>query len=196
MDAKTLCLGVLSLGDASGYEIKKQFEEGPFAHFHAAGFGSIYPALGALSAEGLATCREVAQEGRPPKKVYRITAEGVDAFRRALQKAPAADSFRSEAIFMMFFAEMLDHRHLRDVLDDYVSHYRQHLDRMSAQDRRGFGAGRRFVHGFGLAVYQAAVDYMEDNRDMLLGCPINGADADAVAPRLGSAGRLADQSGS
>jgi len=48
MDVKTLCLGVLSRGTASGYEIKKQCEEGPFAHFYAAGFGSIYPALNAL----------------------------------------------------------------------------------------------------------------------------------------------------
>jgi len=48
MDVKTLCLGVLSLGDASGYEIRKMFEEGPFAHFHHASFGSIYPALSPL----------------------------------------------------------------------------------------------------------------------------------------------------
>ena len=29
MDAKTLCLGVLTLGEATGYEIKKAVEEGP-----------------------------------------------------------------------------------------------------------------------------------------------------------------------
>ena len=40
MDVKTLCLGVLTLGDASGYEIRKQFEEGPFAHFFGASYGS------------------------------------------------------------------------------------------------------------------------------------------------------------
>jgi len=39
MDVKTLCLGVLNRGEASGYEIKKQCEEGPFSHFYAAGFG-------------------------------------------------------------------------------------------------------------------------------------------------------------
>ena len=57
MDVKILCLGVLSRGEASGYEIKKAFEEGPFSHFHQASFGSIYPALNALSAEGLVACR-------------------------------------------------------------------------------------------------------------------------------------------
>ena len=48
MDVKTLCLGVLSRGEATGYEIKKQCEEGPLAFFYAAGFDSIYPALNAL----------------------------------------------------------------------------------------------------------------------------------------------------
>ncbi len=41
MDAKTLCLGALSRGDASGYEIKKAFEEGPLSHIHEASFGAI-----------------------------------------------------------------------------------------------------------------------------------------------------------
>jgi hypothetical protein len=41
---KTLCLAVLSMGDASGYEIKKLLE-GPFRHIHEASFGAIYPAL-------------------------------------------------------------------------------------------------------------------------------------------------------
>ena len=52
MDVRTFCLGVLSLGDATGYEIKKQAEDGPFSHFYKAGFGSIYPALARLAADG------------------------------------------------------------------------------------------------------------------------------------------------
>lgn len=169
MDAKTLCLGVLILGDASGYEIKKRFEEGPFAHFHAVGFGSIYPALNALKAEGLVTCTEIGQPGRPHKKVYSITEKGREALRRALHKRPGADSFRSEAIFMMFFAEMLDPDHLHEVLEGYLARYRACVERLSHQDTSTFGDGRRFVHGFGLAIYTAAVTYMEDNRDSLPG---------------------------
>ncbi|MCZ6511637.1 MAG: PadR family transcriptional regulator, partial [Alphaproteobacteria bacterium] len=48
MDTKTLCLGVLTHGDASGYEIKKALEDGPFGHIQEIGFGSIYPALAKL----------------------------------------------------------------------------------------------------------------------------------------------------
>lgn len=169
MDAKTLCLGVLMLGRASGYEIKKEFEDGPFAHFHAAGFGSIYPALNTLKAEGLVTCMEMEQDGRPDKKVYSITENGREAFRRALHKEPAPDSFRSEAIFMMFFGHLLDRAHLRHVYDQYFARYRARVDRMAQQDMTGRPADRRFVHGLGLAVYRASLGYMEQNQDLLFG---------------------------
>ena len=171
MDAKTLCLGVLMLGHASGYEIKKHFEEGLFAHFHATSFGSIYPALNTLKAEGLVTCTEMEQDGRPDKKVYSITDSGREAFRRALHRQPMPDSFRSEAIFMMFFGGLLDRDHLRHVYEDYVARYRARVDQMAQQDMAGRPAGRRFVHGMGLAVYRANIAYMEENRDLLFEGP-------------------------
>ena len=174
MDARTLCLGVLMLGRASGYEIKKEFEDGPFAHFHAVSFGSIYPALNTLKAEGLVTCTQMEQHRRPDKKVYSITQSGREAFRRALHKEPAPDSFRSETIFMMFFGEQLDRDHLRQVYDHYCAQYRARLDCMAQQDVTGYPADRRFVHGLGLAVYRASLGYMEQNRDLLFGSSTNG----------------------
>ena len=84
MDVRSLCLGILSLGDASGYEIKKAFEDGALSHIHAASFGSIYPALNALVDGGLAVVREVEQEKRPDKRVYSITPAGQTALRLAL----------------------------------------------------------------------------------------------------------------
>src|SRR3546814_15114546 len=89
MDGKTLCLAVLFREEATGYEIKKAFEEGPFAHFQRAGFGSIYPALSRLLAEGLAEARAHEQDGRPDKKVYRLNAAGRAAFPRANGPEPA-----------------------------------------------------------------------------------------------------------
>ena len=51
MNVRTLCLGVLSFGDATGYEIKKMAEDGLFSHFIEASFGSIYPALTKMTDE-------------------------------------------------------------------------------------------------------------------------------------------------
>ncbi len=169
MDSRTLCLGVLMLGSASGYEIKKQFEEGPFAHFHAAGFGSIYPALSALLKAGHVTCTLTPQEGRPDKKVYAITEAGREALRRALHKPPAGDIVRSEAVFMLFFAELLDPDHRRAVFEAYLGEHREHVARMTAETGCPCRSdGQRFVHGLGLAIYRAVIDYMDQYRDALL----------------------------
>src|SRR5262245_954062 len=73
MDARVLCLGALHFGDASGYEIKKLFEEGDFRFFYETSFGSIYPALSRMVEDGLALVSEQAQDKRPDKKVYSIT---------------------------------------------------------------------------------------------------------------------------
>ena len=69
MHVTTLCLGALVFGDATGYEINKMFEDGPFSHFLDASYGSIYPALTRLTEEGLVTCKAEQQERRPDKNL-------------------------------------------------------------------------------------------------------------------------------
>ncbi len=164
---KTLCLGVLSLGDASGYEIKKVFE-GPFAVFYKAGFGSIYPALGALLADGLATCSVMEQESRPAKKVYTITPQGIKALKASLAVAPAPDKIQSEAMVMFFFADLMEAENLRDVYEKRVAGYRAKAEYARSMGSKGVKPCRLFTRGFGLALYEAAIRYMEENKDLLL----------------------------
>ena len=169
MDAKTLCLGVLTMGDASGYEIKKQFEEGPLSYFHAAGFGSIYPALGKLTENGMVTFEEMVQEGRPDKKVYTITDAGRDELKRTLRKTPARDRIQSEACFMLFMAEYMDPAHVREVYEDYLNYYRSTILKLEARavDCREIPSQKLFVRGIGMAIYKAIVAYMEENGHLL-----------------------------
>ena len=168
MDVKSLCLGVLALGDASGYEIKKQLEEGPLAYFYRAGYGSIYPALNKLSEEGLVTFTEMSQEGRPGKKVYSITERGQAAFRKALRKKPGPDKIRSESMFMLFFAEFLEPERRRDVYEEYLSRFHSIIECMETVDLSEEMPGRRFAHELGLALYRSIADFMEANRDIVL----------------------------
>ncbi len=169
MDVKILCLGVLSRGEASGYEIKKAFEEGPFSHFHQASFGSIYPALNALSAEGLVACRAQAQEKRPDKKIYSLTAEGRDFFCQALTAQPDHDRMRSDFLFILSFAQFLPPSRVAELIDQRIAWYRESIGRMEdCAATMSTPAGAAFVRGMGLAVYRAAAEYLEDNRDRLL----------------------------
>lgn len=168
MDAKTLCLGVLTRGDASGYEIRKQYEEGPFAHFYDVGFGSIYPALRRLTEEELVTVTDSPPDGRPEKKIYRITPKGRRAFYEALMEPPAPDRVRSDFTFIMFFAHLLPARHLETIINARIAWLRQTIDRMERICSEPLQPGPRFARGLGLAIYRAMADYLEANRDELI----------------------------
>ena len=95
------------LGDSTGYEINKLFEDGLFSHFMDASYGSIYPALTRLTEQGMLTCTAEAQDGRPDKKVYSLTEQGRQALRDALMSPLSPDKYRSEFVFASLFASML-----------------------------------------------------------------------------------------
>ena len=168
MDIRTLCLGVLTMGDASGYEIKKTFED-QLSHFFEASFGSIYPALNRLTQEGLVTCTAQAQDKRPDKKVYAITPAGRLAFLDELAKPPGRDRLRSEFLAVMMFADLLPARHLAAVIDAKVKSFERQIQDLEACTLESETAGRRFVRGYGIALMTAAIGYIEDNRHLVEG---------------------------
>lgn len=173
MDVKTVCLGLLHFGEASGYDIKKHFEAS-FDHFFPSGFGSIYPALAALAAQGLAECKSVAQRGRPDRKVYRITPAGEAALRRVLGSCEPGHRLRSEFLALLYFADLVPPARVRELLDARMSEMQQTLARMRHTGCPGeadWPPGVRFVHGFGIALLDAAVGYMRRNRHLLEATP-------------------------
>src|SRR6202012_2991561 len=101
MDVRTICLGILTRGDATGYEIKKLFDDDGYQHFVEASFGSIYPALNRLTEEGLVPVRSEAQEKRPDRKVYAIPDAGRKAFLGTLMKPLPEARHRSPFVFAM-----------------------------------------------------------------------------------------------
>ncbi|MCW9033969.1 MAG: PadR family transcriptional regulator [Alphaproteobacteria bacterium] len=176
MDVKTLCLGILSCGDATGYEIKKHFEDGPMAYFYDAGYGSIYPALNKMSDEGLVSFKEMAQEGRPDKKVYSINQTGLGALKKALHGTPHRDKLRSDYMFMFMFTHLINEERRKDIYEEYLAFYRERAAEMKGEEDSECAEmaedfdnlpGHDFVHGFGLAIYSAAIDFMENNRHLM-----------------------------
>jgi PadR family transcriptional regulator AphA len=168
MEIKTICLGVLSLGEASGYEIKKFFEDG-FSHFYVAGFGSIYPALAQLTRDGHVTCSNVEQEKRPAKKVYRITDSGVVQFRHELAQGYPSHRVRSDFLLQMVFADFLPQSRLDEVLTLRSQDLQQELQHISDYRKcEGLPQGGLFALGYAQAVLQAGYDYIEKNRLTLL----------------------------
>ena len=168
MDVKTLCLGALTEGDKSGYEIKRCFEDA-FSHFFVAGFGSIYPALAELSHRGLVTCRSVEQEGRPDKKIYSITPAGERVLVDELMSTPPRHKVRSEFLVLMYFAHMLPPTRLGAIIDQIIAKWEPTLaeiERCATAEQ--LTPGMRFAAGYGRAVLGAALAYVRANKNDLV----------------------------
>lgn len=165
MDTRTLCLGALTEGDASGYEIRKLLLD-RFGHFLDVSFGSIYPALAALLKDGLVDCEEVTQRGRPDKKLYRITDAGREAFVAALLQSPGRHKVRSEFLALLCFAHFLPPEQVQWVLKERQSEFEDAMheaQRWLAECGHETPAGMRFAAGFRRAVMRAACAYIREH---------------------------------
>lgn len=174
MDVRTICLGILSRGDATGYEIKKLFDEDGYQHFVEASFGSIYPALSRLTQEGLVSVRSEIQEKRPDRKVYSITDSGSKAFLSSLLKPLPEDRHRSPFVFAMLFSHLLPHPRVVEMLDTYIEQSEAKLAQITSPKSQPVPEGERFVMGYGRAVYIAMLKFLRQYRAEMQG---NAAEA-------------------
>ena len=169
MNVRTLCLGILSTGEASGYEIKKDIEEGMSSHFIDASFGSIYPALMQLTSEGLLTVREQEQTGKPDKKVYAITEQGRRALAKSIAVLPAKDKYKSEFLFQMLLHQFITPDVMLAAIDKQLSDLMGDLARIAeCRCAEQPHAGARFVADYGQAMLTAAVKCLNDKKAELL----------------------------
>lgn len=93
-DLEALVLGALDGGEAHGYEIARRIKA-ISEEALAVGEGLLYPALHGLERDGLVAAEWVSQEGKPNRKVYRLTEAGRGSLakkRREWQRFSAAVS--------------------------------------------------------------------------------------------------------
>lgn len=183
MDVRTLCLGALMGGEATGYEIRKMFEDGTFSHFQIASLGSIYPALTKLTQDGLVTFVEHEQENRPDKKIYQLTPEGRRSFLRTLlQTRPGEDRYRSDILFMLTFAEEMPLELTEALIDEFAARHQMMSQQINPDtddsaepqasrwhDEDGNPKpGCCFVAGLGQAMCDATLKFIRENKQGLL----------------------------
>jgi PadR family transcriptional regulator, regulatory protein AphA len=162
MDVRTICLGILTRGEATGYEIKKLFDDDGYQYFVEVSFGSIYPALNQLTQDGLVQVREEAQEKRPDRKVYSITPAGRSQFLASLLKPLPEDRHRSAFVFAMVFSHLLPPERVSEMLDTYI---RQNEERLAQLNKANASTrGERFATGLGQAIYTAMLEFLREHR--------------------------------
>lgn len=169
MDIKTVCLGMLTDGDASGYDMKKCFESS-FGHFFPAGYGSIYPALATLARNGLVEFEQVLQDGKPDRKVYNITEKGREALMEGLANPNPSHKVRSEFLATLWFAHLMTDKQIDTVVENKLEELDEIvklIEEFAASDCHRMGPGAQFVGGFGIHMMSSFKQYIEDNREQL-----------------------------
>lgn len=157
MNVRTLCLSILFDEDATGYEIRRMSVEGECSYFVEASFGSIYPALAKLEAEGLVSSRIEPQDGKPAKKVYSITEAGRRAFLDALAEPLGDEVFRSPFLLFARYAHVLPKELVEARLREQLERIQNKIKTL--EDLRGeytSNASDAWVIDFGLACIGAA----------------------------------------
>ena len=100
-------LGLLSREDLSGYDLKQRMA-GRVGYFWSAKHSQIYPELARLEDGGYVKHSVVEQRERPDKKVYEITAEGLDALKEWVIQPPVPRPTRDELTLKTYSVWLAD----------------------------------------------------------------------------------------
>lgn len=168
MNVRTICLAILYEGEASGYEIRKLSVEGEYAYFLDASFGSIYPALAKLEADGLVTSKVQQQDGKPAKKVYAITAAGRHTFINSLFDKLEPDEFRSEFLLFARFAAELPASLIETRLKERLVEAENAVAELDRLAQNVTAPADRWVLDYGRSCMAVARDYIASHMGELI----------------------------
>lgn len=110
-------LGMLSLGEHTGYDLSKRFN-GSIGSFWSAKHSQIYPELARLLEEGWVSCLAIEQEGRPNKKLYTLTPAGLEELRRWLMTPCEPATVKEPLLLRAFCAGTGDRATLASQIDE------------------------------------------------------------------------------
>jgi PadR family transcriptional regulator AphA len=161
-------LGLLANQPMSGYDVKRLF--GRFRWLiGSSSFGNIYPALHGLLEDELVDVDVVASSDRPPKKVYSINEQGLDALQAWLEEPPASDASLKGFVMRLLLSNSLSREGL-------VAHLEQRRAEVVTQrdalyDMEGASGqddiGKRLALDYGLTMSSREIDWLDETLEWL-----------------------------
>jgi DNA-binding PadR family transcriptional regulator len=120
-------LVALSERPASGLELAKRFERSIGFFWHAT-HQQIYRVLARMDADGWVSVTQVAQQGRPDKKVYDVSPAGREVLAAWLAEPTPTLGLRSELAVKLRGASFGDRRAVLDVVRANLADHHARLD--------------------------------------------------------------------
>ena len=125
-------LGILTLGkELSGYDIR-QWTQGMNHFYSSPAQSQIYSELKRLEERGYVLSRMVAQEGKPDKRLYQITAAGMDEFKRwmASDELDTTTVMKHSVLLKLFFGHAATPAVLIEMLEKFVQETQKALGQL------------------------------------------------------------------
>jgi PadR family transcriptional regulator AphA len=167
MNIRTICLAILAHGEASGYDLKKNWEDGPFSYLGGASFGSIYPALARLEQDGLIASREETQPGKPPRRVYSLTETGRAVFLEEMNATPERDIFRSHFGIIALCTPFLTRETIARAIDERLKQQRSEVGGIEHLIGEEKNSPIGWLVEWGVTQFKNEIAFLEANRARL-----------------------------
>jgi DNA-binding PadR family transcriptional regulator len=145
-------LALLAAGPAHGYELKQALEQRFGAVLAPLNAGQIYTTLQRLERDGLVDDDAVAQNGRPNKRVYRLTDQGRTELRSWVADSTPATRLKDDFFIKLVLAEAAGIADPLELIDRQRSAYLQALRSLDdvAADTNGDVTAALLVEGAAL----------------------------------------------
>ncbi|MEU2628327.1 PadR family transcriptional regulator [Kitasatospora sp. NPDC007106] len=155
-------LALLAKEPAHGYELKQALEQTFGAAYPRANIGQVYVTLGRLEKAGLIEGQDVAQDGKPDKRVYAITDTGRQEVATWLSEPSEGPRVRDEFFLKLVLAPETQLADRLTLINNQRRHYlnvMRGLNRMAAGER-GNQVSQLLIEGAVLHL-QADLDWLE-----------------------------------
>jgi len=109
-------LALLASGPAHGYELKQALEQRFGSVLPPLNAGQIYTTLARLQRDGLVDDDAVAQDGRPNKRVYRLTDAGSEELRGWVENSTPPARLKDDFFIKLVLAQAADIADWRELI--------------------------------------------------------------------------------
>ena len=160
---RQMLLALLAKEPAHGYELKQAIEQIFGGAYPSPNIGQIYVTLNRLERDGLVVSEDVAQTGRPNKKVYELTPAGRETLAEWIQQPADGPRIRDDFFVKLALAPLTGATDRTALINQQRRHHLNAMRQLNELDRatdRQHTTARLLIEGARLHL-QADLDWLE-----------------------------------
>lgn len=128
MSLKHAILAMLDIEEGSGYDLVKRFNKS-IGYFWSSPYQQVYRDLKQLEEKGFISAEDIAQVGKPDKKLLRITDSGLEELEAWLEKPAKTMKVKEPLLIKLFSGRLLKKNSLLEEIERHRIHHVETLEK-------------------------------------------------------------------